>query len=299
MKNYDVIIIGGGAAGLSAAIYTTRAGMSTMIIERLAVGGQTILTADICNYPGIKKINGAELAMRMHAHAEECGAFTLYDEIEGIDFKTKQIKTAGGVYQAKAIIIATGVVPRKLGVPNEDELVGKGLAYCGLCDGAFYKGKRIVVIGGGNSAVGEAIFMGNIAKSVTLINSTADFNAQKVLTDKLAELKNLENILHNTRVASINTEKGKIVSITTDTGKVIDTDAVFVSIGRIANNGMFAGQITLNPAGYIIVNEKMQTNIPGIFAAGDVTEKIVRQVITAASDGAIAGTFAAEYVNNL
>lgn len=291
-KSCDVLIIGGGPAGLMAGVYAARAGMNTVIVERLGVGGQIMLTPDIENFPGFLKVGGAELAEKMSEQATHCGVETIYDEIEEIDLVGKTVKCTDVEINAKAIIIAAGAHPRPLGAENETRLTGSGVHYCALCDGAFYKGKNVVVVGGGNSAVEEAIYMAAIATHVTVINNLSTWTAQAVLIEKLESLENI-TVHHNSTVSKIVGEK-KVEAIETSAGR-IECNGVFVAIGRVPSTEMFKEKIELTKQGYIIADKKMQTSVEGVFAAGDVTDKNVRQVITACADGAVAATHAVEY----
>lgn len=275
-----------------AAVYAARAGMSTIIVERLGIGGQIMVTPDIENFPGFKKVGGAELAEKMSEQAAAFGAETVYDEIEEIDVQSKHVKCSEVEIDAHAIIIATGAHPRPLGAENEEKYLGSGVHFCGLCDGAFYKNKKVVVVGGGNSAVEEAIYLSAIASHVTVINKFAKWTAQQISIEKLESLPNV-SFHHKCTVDKIVGDK-KVKSVETTVGE-IDCDGVFVAIGRVPSTELFKKKIELTKDGYIIVDEKMQTSVAGIFAAGDATDKHVRQVITACSDGAVAATHAVEY----
>ena len=281
-SNVDVLIVGGGPAGLTCALYCARAGLKTAVVEALAPGGQTLSTPFIHNIPGLMQTTGADFAMALAEQAEKAGAEIIYDEdYSGIEYK--------------ALVIATGASPRKTGAKNEDEFIGSGVHFCGLCDGDFYKGKDVVVIGGGNSAVEEAIYLGKIAKTVTIVNITPDFNAQQVLIDELE----CKEIYHNHKLAVV--EKGKAIIEHMETGKqtTISADGIFVAIGRKPESEKFKDMVEITKHGYIVVDEKMQTKTPGVFAIGDVTDKHVRQVVTACADGAVASVAIVEYVNKL
>lgn len=299
-KQFDILIIGSGPAGLTAGLYATRAGRKTAIIESLVSGGAINLTPDIANFPGFTEISGHELGAKMHEQAKKAGVEFIFDEITSIDLNTKTVTLPLEQIKAKAIIIATGASPRKLELPKEDDFFGAGIHTCGLCDGVFYKDKKVVIIGGGNSAVEEAIYMSDIAASVSIINNTSGFNAQQVLVEKLLSLPNLEKVIHNAEVTKILSDK-KFAGIEIKASGIkseINCDAIFLSIGRTPNTSLFDGKIELSKNGYIIVDKKMQTNIAGVYACGDVCEKYLRQIVTACADGAIAATAASEFTKN-
>ena len=302
-KIYDVIILGGGPAGYTAALYSARAGLSTLIIEKMTIGGQMTETGDIDNYPGFAEgIDGITLGMQMQAGAERFGAETVYDEVVGVSLgeEIKKIETAfSGEFSAKTVIIATGAGPRKMGLDGEEDFAGQGIHYCAHCDGRFYKDKTVVVIGGGNTAVGDALYLSNLAKKVYLVHRRDSFRASKVLVDALDKVENLELVLNskpselmkNGGLAGLVTE-----NVVTGEQREIAADGIFVSIGRVPATGIFEGQISLDNSGYIVAGESTETSVKGVFAAGDVRVKALRQVITAASDGAIAAHFAGEYL---
>ena len=302
-KIYDVIILGGGPAGYTAALYSARAGLSTMIIEKMTIGGQMTETGDIDNYPGFAEgIDGITLGMQMQAGAERFGAETVYDEVIGVSLgeEIKKIETAfSGEFSAKTVIIATGAGPRKMGLDGEEKFAGQGIHYCAHCDGRFYKDKTVVVIGGGNTAVGDALYLSNLAKKVYLVHRRDSFRASKVLVDALDKVENLELVLNskpselmkNGGLAGLVTE-----NVVTGEQREIAADGIFVSIGRVPATGIFEGQISLDNTGYIVAGESTETSVKGVFAAGDVRVKALRQVITAASDGATAAHFAGEYL---
>lgn len=302
-KIYDVIILGGGPAGYTAALYSARAGLSTLIIEKMTIGGQMTETGDIDNYPGFAEgIDGITLGMQMQAGAERFGAETVYDEVVGVSLgeEIKKIETAfSGEFSAKTAIIATGAGPRKMGLDGEEDFAGQGIHYCAHCDGRFYKDKTVVVIGGGNTAVGDALYLSNLAKKVYLVHRRDSFRASKVLVDALDKVENLELVLNskpselmkNGGLAGLVTE-----NVVTGEQREIAADGIFVSIGRVPATGIFEGQISLDNSGYIMAGESTETSAKGVFAAGDVRVKALRQVITAASDGAMAAHFAGEYL---
>ncbi len=300
---YDILIIGGGPAGYSAALYACRAGFNTLLIERMAAGGQMTLTGDIDNYPGFNEgIDGFTLGMQMQQQAERFGAKTEFDEVLSVDFskKIKTVITYSGELSAKAVIIASGANPKELGLQNEAALIGRGLHYCAHCDGRFYKDKNVAVIGGGNSAVSDALYLSRIAKKVYLVHRRDTLRATKVYEEPLKKADNVE-FLWNSKLSKVifdtKVQGGKIEN--TKTGEItdIDFDGVFVSIGRKPATDFLNGIITLDKNGYIIADETTKTNIDGVFAVGDVRTKALRQVVTAVSDGATAVHFAEEYLS--
>lgn len=300
---YDVLIIGGGAAGYSAALYTSRAGLDTLVVEKAAPGGQMALTDIIDNYPGFNEgIDGFTLGMNMQMGAERFGAKTEYCEVTEVDFSTKvkKITTSSGVFYGKAVIIATGADPRHLGIAGEEKLIGKGLHYCAHCDGRFYKGKTVVVVGGGNSAVSDALYLSHLCKKVILIHRRNTLRATKIYHEPLMKAENVEFIwdsavadyITDTRLCGV-----KVKNLKNGNEDNILCDGVFVSIGREPVTGVFKGHIDLDANGYVVADESTKTSIEGVFAAGDVRTKVLRQVITAASDGAVAAHFAEEYIS--
>ena len=302
-KECDILILGAGPAGLTAGLYAARAGMKTVIIESMAAGGAINMTPDIANYPGFLEISGHELGEKMREQAEAAGTEIEYDEIDSIDLSAKVIRCAtwsdapsrcAGTISYKALIIATGAHPRKLGIEREEDFIGSGIHFCGLCDGMFYRDKDVIVVGGGNHAVEEAIYMSAIAKSVTMIVDIDKLTAQETLIKQLG--KDVK-IHFGSEIKKLLTDK-KLVGVELKNGTTVNADGVFVAIGRIPNTQIFNGKIELSKGGYIKVNDKLQTNIADVFAAGDVTEKNVRQIITACADGAIAATHVAELLGS-
>ena len=300
---YDTVIIGGGPAGFTAALYAARGGLDTLIIEKMANGGQVASTEVIDNYPGFDEgIAGHILGAKMAAGAERFGAKTLYDEVLSIDFsdKIKKITTYSGEILTRTVIIATGADPRSLNLPDEDRYVGRGVHYCAHCDGRFYKDKTVVVVGGGNSAVADALYLSKLAKKVYMVHRRNSLRADKVYDEALNKADNIE-ILWNSEVKSLVAAmrvSGVNVASTKDGAiKQLDCDAVFVSIGRSPNTRLFEGVLTLDGAGYIVAGEDTRTNIDGVFASGDVRTKLLRQVVTATADGAVAAYMAESYLN--
>ena len=300
-KIHDLIIIGGGPAGYTAALYGARAGLDTVIIEKMTIGGQMTETGDIDNYPGFDEgIDGITLGMKMQAGAEKFGAVTVYDEVSEVSLSgdVKKVATAySGELSARAVIIATGAGPRRLGLPGEENLVGQGIHYCAHCDGRFYKGKTVAVIGGGNTAVGDALYLANLCERVYLIHRRDSFRAGKILSDALVSKENIGLVL-NAVPAEIITDGGLGIVVKKQSGEEekISCDGIFVSIGRKPSTAVFSEEIKLDELGYIVAGEDTKTSIPGVFAAGDVRTKDLRQVITAAADGAVAAHMAGEYL---
>ncbi|WP_062109198.1 thioredoxin-disulfide reductase [Bacillus niameyensis] len=304
-KIYDVIIIGAGPAGMTAAVYTSRANLSTLMIERGVPGGQMANTEDVENYPGFDSILGPDLSTKMFDHAKKFGAEYAYGDIkEVVDGEAyKTIKAGNKEYKARAIIIATGAEYRKIGIPGEAELTGRGVSYCAVCDGAFFKNKELVVIGGGDSAVEEGVYLTRFASKVTIVHRRDELRAQKILQDRAFANEKVEFIWNHT-VKEVNGENGKVESVTlvsTENGEErnFKTDGMFVYIGMDPLTKPFENLGITNANGYIETNENMETKIPGFFAAGDVREKLLRQIVTATGDGSIAAQSAQGYIENL
>lgn len=304
-KIYDVIIAGAGPAGMTAAVYTSRANLSTLMLERGMPGGQMANTEEIENYPGFETILGPELSTKMFEHAKKFGAEYAYGDIkEVIDGKEYKTIIAGSKqYKARAVIIATGAEYKKIGVPGEAELTGRGVSYCAVCDGAFFKGKNLFVIGGGDSAVEEGIYLTRFAEKVTIVHRRDELRAQKILQQRAFSNEKIDFIWKHT-LKQINEKDGKVASLTlvsTETGEEqeVQADGVFIYIGMNPLSKPFEGLGITNEQGYIVTNEKMETKVPGIFAAGDVRDKTLRQVVTATGDGSIAAASAQHYIENL
>lgn len=300
---YDVIIIGGGPAGYSAALYAARAGLNSLLIEKLSPGGQMALTGDIDNYPGFEEgVDGFTLGMKMQQGAQRFGAKTEYAEVTAVDLEgdIKKVTASSKDYFSHTVIIASGANPRQLGIKNEQTLTGKGVHYCAHCDGRFYKEKTVAVIGGGNSAVADALYLSRLAKKVYLIHRRDKLRATHIYLKPLMEAENIEFIWNNTVKEFIFDSKINGVKVkNTLNGDLSDLlcDGVFVSIGRNPVTDFLKGQTNLDQNGYIIADETTKTNIEGVFAAGDVRTKALRQVVTAASDGAVAVHFIEEYLS--
>ena len=299
---YDMIIIGGGPAGYTGALYAARAGLDVQVLEKLSAGGQMALTSQIDNYPGFSEgIDGFTLGEKMQQGAESFGARTELAEVYALDLKAepKRIETSEGEFLAKTVVIATGASPRELGVPREQALIGRGVNYCAACDGMFYKGKTVVVAGGGNSAAGDALQLSRIAEKVILVHRRDTLRATKIYHKALEEAPNVEFAWNSAITELISDGKLKAVRVRdVQTGQLreIPCDGLFVSIGRKPSTDLVKGQLELDEAGYIIADETTRTNIPGVFAAGDVRTKVLRQIITAAADGASAAHWAEEYL---
>lgn len=299
---YDIIIVGAGPAGLTAAIYARRAAKKVLVLEAKSYGGQIINTLDIENYPVEAHISGFDFATKIYNQAKGLGTEIIFEKVIDIkdDEATKEVITEKNTYSAKAIILATGSENRKLGLNNEDELVGKGISYCATCDGAFYKNKTVAVIGGGNSALEDALYLTDVANKVYLIHRRSEFRGEDATINSLKEKDNIE-FIYNSNVTKLNAnDKLESIDVTNNNGDVsnISVDGLFVAVGRIPENQNFAKIINLDSSGYIVAGEDCQTNIPGIFVAGDNRTKQVRQLVTATSDGAIAATAAIKYINN-
>ena len=294
---HDVIIIGGGPAGYTAALYAARAGLDTVIIEKMGAGGQMALTDIIDNYPGFSEgIDGFTLGMNMQQGAEKFGAKTEYTEVSSVDFsdKIKKVVTTSG-----ELFIATGASPKPLGIENEQELVGRGVHYCAHCDGMFYKGKTVFVVGGGNSAVSDALYLSNVAKKVYLIHRRDTLRATKIYYNPLQRAENVEFVWNSVIESFIAGERitGAVIKNLTDGSKrELDCDGIFVSIGRVPATDFLGNAVALDENGYIVADETGRTNIEGVFAVGDVRTKALRQVVTAVGDGATAVHFAEEYI---
>ena len=301
--DYDVIIIGSGPAGLAAAIYATRANLKTLIIEAEAPGGKLLKTYEIENYPGISKIAGVDLAMQMMEHSSLFGAKTEYGAVNNIeDHKDyKKVILSNKELTCKAVIVATGTKERMLDLPHANELIGKGISYCAVCDGAFYKNKEVVVIGGGNSALEEAIYLTKLVDKVTIIIRRDQFRADDLVVDHVKENPKIE-IITKSVPHNIVTNDGKVAgleikNVDTDEISLVKCEGIFPYIGADPATSFLKDFNILDENGYIIVNENMETAVEGIYAAGDVTKKQLRQVVTATNDGAIAANSVSRYLN--
>lgn len=300
---YDTVIIGGGPAGYSAALYAARAGLDTLVIERMSIGGQMALTDKIDNYPGFDDgINGFDLGMKMLSGAEKFGARTEYADVQGVelDGTIKKIKTETGEFLAKTVIVATGANPRQLGLDGEEALVGRGVHYCAHCDGRFYKGKTVIVVGGGNSAAADALYLSHLAQRVYVVHRRDALRATKIYHDPLLKAKNVEMVWDSAIDGFISdgrVEGARVKNLKSGAMREIYADGIFVSIGRQPASELFEGQLLLDQSGYIVADETTKTNVDGVFAIGDVRTKVLRQVVTAVADGATAVHFAEEYLS--
>ncbi len=302
MKKYDIAIIGAGPGGLSAAVYAARGGLSTIVFEKALVGGQITVTDEVENYPGItESISGFEIADLFKKHAEKFGAEIIEESVKAIAMEgiCKIIETNKGNYRAKSIVFATGAHPRKLAVPGEDKFTGRGVSYCATCDGAFYRDKVVAVVGGGDSAVEEAIFLTKFAKKVYIIHRRDELRAVKIVQDRAFENKKIE-IIWDSVIQAIDggnvVEKIFIYNRKTDKTTELAVDGVFVYVGIIPNNELIESRVNCDEGGFILTDENMHTNIPGFYAAGDIVHKTLRQVVTAASDGATAAFSAEKWI---
>lgn len=301
-KIYDMIIIGGGPAGYTAALYAARAGLDAVLVEKVTVGGQMTQTMAIDNYPGIPEtVDGYTLGMQMQQGAERFGAKTRFAEVTAVELTgaIKQIHTDDGLLSARMVVIATGADHRHLGLPDEESLIGRGVGYCAACDGMLYRNKTVAVVGGGESAAADALHLSKICKKVYLIHRRDTLRAAKTAFDALQRQENVELILQS-EVVGLQAD-GRLQSISvknrlTDEIQNLEVQGLFISIGRDPASALFAGQLELDRGGYIRAGESTETNLPGVFAVGDVRTKAVRQIVTAAADGAVAVHFAQEYL---
>ena len=302
-KVYDMIIVGAGPSGYAAALYASRAGLDTLIIEKMAPGGQMGLTGDIDNYPGFPEgIDGFTLGLEMQKGAERFGSSTVFATVDELNLsdKIKTVIADGKNYLGKCVVISTGAYAKKLGVEGEDILTGRGVHYCAHCDGRFYKDKTVVVVGGGNSAAEDALYLSRLAKKVYLVHRRDSLRASVIYKKALAEADNVEFVWNSTVKGLVYDKRLSGVSVLrVDSQDVteIQADGLFVRIGRSPETELVKGKIELDESGYIVADETTKTNIPGVFAAGDVRTKALRQVVTAVADGAVAVHFAEEYLN--
>ena len=299
---YDMIIIGGGPAGYTAALYAARAGFDTLVLERLSAGGQMALTHLIDNYPGFEEgVDGFTLADKMKKQAERFGAKSKTAEVVHLDLaaEPKQIETASGTFLGRTVVFATGANPRELGVEKETELVGRGVAYCAACDGMFYRGKTVVVVGGGNTAAADALLLSRIAEKVILVHRRDTLRATKIYHEPLMQAQNVEfrwnstvkELLHEEKIIGV-----RLSDVNTGEESTIACDGVFVSVGRRPATEFLRGQVNLDGNGYVVAGEDTKTNIPGVYAVGDMRTKELRQIVTAVADGAVAVHEAEKYL---
>lgn len=297
---YDIIIIGAGPAGLTAAIYARRAEKKTLVLESKGYGGQIIKTPEIENYPAEPNISGFDFATRLFEQAKNLGTEFIFEKALGIEDcgPVKKVSAPSGIYESACVIIATGCESRKLGVDGEDSLVGRGISYCATCDGNFFKNKTVAVVGGGNTALEDALYLSDIAEKVYLIHRRDKFRGDETAVSRVRERENID-IIYNSTVTKINAEKRlKSIEITDKSGNVaeLEVKGLFVAVGRIPENGEFSDIIELDQSGYAVAGENCLTSVPGIFVAGDNRTKDVRQLVTAAADGAVAATEAIRYI---
>lgn len=303
---HDLAIIGSGPAGLTASIYASRAELSTIVIEKEPMsGGQIINTYEVDNYPGIPGIGGFDLAVKFREHSDKLGATHVYGEVTAFELEDgikKIVLDNGEEYYSKSIIIATGAAPRKLNVSGEAEFQGMGVSYCATCDGAFFRGKTVAVVGGGDVAVEDAIFLARICKEVHVIHRREEFRAAKTLITKLLSFENV-TVHWNSVVDEITGTDAvngvKVRNVVTKEESELNLEGIFIAVGNVPNSLVYTPTVEVDRGGYIVADESCETNVPGVFAAGDIRTKELRQVITAASDGAVAVTGVERYLNNI
>ena len=299
---YDMIVVGGGPGGYTAALYAARSGLDTLVLEKLSAGGQMALTEQIDNYPGFEEgIDGFTLAEKMQRQAERFGAKSEYAEVERVDLAAspKVLETSAGVFYGRTVVLATGAGPRELGLANEAALTGRGVAYCAACDGMRYRGRTVVVVGGGNSAAGDALALSRVAKKVILVHRRDSLRATKVYHEPLMRAENIEfrwnsavtELLGGDRLTGV-----RLRDLRTGEETQLDCDGVFISVGRKPATELVQGQLELDRGGYIVADETTKTSLPGVYAVGDVRTKPLRQVVTAVADGAMAVHMAEEYL---
>ena len=299
---YDMIVVGGGPGGYTAALYAARSGLDTLVLEKLSAGGQMALTEAIDNYPGFEEgIDGFTLAEKMQRQAERFGAKSEYAEVERVDLAAspKVLETSAGVFYGRTVVLATGAGPRELGLANEAALTGRGVAYCAACDGMRYRGRTVVVVGGGNSAAGDALALSRVAKKVILVHRRDSLRATKVYHEPLMRAENMEfrwnsavtELLGGDRLTGV-----RLRDLRTGEETQLDCDGVFISVGRKPATELVQGQLELDRGGYIVAVETTKTSLPGVYAVGDVRTKPLRQVVTAVADGAMAVHMAEEYL---
>ena len=301
-KIYDMLIIGGGPGGYTAALYAARSGLSVALLEKLSAGGQMALTSEIDNYPGFPKgVDGFELGLQMKEGAERFGAETVLAEVFSLKLEEeiKEAHTSEGLFRGRTVVFATGANPKTLGVPGEERLTGKGLHYCAHCDGMFYRNKTVMVVGGGNTAAADALLLSRIAKKVIVVHRRDTLRATKIYHEPLIRAENVEFLWNSSVTALISDDRvrGAVVrGLRSGEEREVAVDGIFVSIGRAPATALVAGQLELDENGYVVAGESTQTNLPGVFAVGDVRAKALRQIVTAVSDGAIAAHFADDYL---
>ena len=299
---YDMIVVGGGPGGYTAALYAARSGLDTLVLEKLSAGGQMALTEVIDNYPGFEEgIDGFTLAEKMQRQAERFGAKSEYAEVERVDLAAspKVLETSAGVFYGRTVVLATGAGPRELGLANEAALTGRGVAYCAACDGMRYRGRTVVVVGGGNSAAGDALALSRVAKKVILVHRRDSLRATKVYHEPLMRAENMEfrwnsavtELLGGDRLTGV-----RLRDLRTGEETQLDCDGVVISVGRKPATELVQGQLEIDRGGYIVADETTKTSLPGVYAVGNVRTKPLRQVVTAVADGAMAVHMAEEYL---
>ncbi|WP_059003409.1 thioredoxin-disulfide reductase [Bittarella massiliensis (ex Durand et al. 2017)] len=300
----DIVIIGAGAAGMTAAVYAARGGNSAIVLEQNVHGGQIVNTGEVENYPAILSISGVEFAGNLYEQATSHGADIRYEKVTGFDFSgpVKVVETDEGRYECKAVILANGVVKRKLGVPGEERFQGRGVSYCATCDGGFFRGKKTAVVGGGNTALEDALFLANLCEEVTLIHRRDEFRGDAHNVKAVLARENIR-ILYDTVPLEVLGDQQvtglKVQNKKTGEESELAVDGVFVAVGQIPQNELFRGAVEMDESGFVAAGEDTKTNIPGVFAAGDTRQKLVRQLVTAAADGAVAAVMAGSYIFSL
>lgn len=299
---YDIVIVGGGPAGLTAGLYAVRAGTKALLLEGTLAGGQAATTNVLENYPGAANVGGPELMMDLEKQAKAAGLEVRYESVKSIDLNAKTVSTRKTAYSAKALILATGARRKKLGVPGEDALIGRGVSYCATCDGALYKDGDVAIIGGGRTAIEDALYLSNIARHVTIIHRRDSLRAEDMMARRVLASDKV-SVEWDSVVKSIEqTDVGirlRLGSTKTDQGKVLECHGCFVAIGTEPVTALYEGQLDMDENGYVIAGEDTATRVPGVYVAGDLRVKPLRQVVTAASDGAVAATEAARYLTAL
>lgn len=298
----DVLILGAGPAGLTAAIYACRAGLSVQVFDKNFYGGQTILTSEVDNFPGMQGVSGPDFAESLYKHATSQGAEVKFEEVTSLELhgETKSFTTSGGTYTGRAVILAMGAARRQLGVPGEAEFFGRGVSVCATCDGAFFRDKDVAIVGGGDTALDDALYLSNNSKNVYLIHRRNAFRGERIKQEKVKAASNV-HILYSTTVQSVNgMDHVQSLTLNTPEGeKQLNVDGLFVAVGLVPESRLLAGQISLDDAGYVPSNESCTTGLPGVYVAGDLRNKPLRQIVTAAADGAVAAVAAADYLTAL
>ena len=300
----DIVIIGAGAAGMTAAVYAARGGNSAIVLEQNVHGGQIVNTGEVENYPAILSISGVEFAGNLYEQATSHGADIRYEQVVGFDFSgpVKVVETDEGRYECKAVILANGVVKRKLAVPGEEKFQGRGVSYCATCDGGFFRGKKTAVVGGGNTALEDALFLANLCEEVTLIHRRDEFRGDAHNVKAVLARENIRILYDTVPLAVLGDQQVTGLSVQnkkTGAEQKLAVDGVFVAVGQIPQNELFRGTIEMDESGFVTAGEDTKTNIPGVFAAGDTRQKLVRQLVTAAADGAVAAVMAGSYIFSL